>query len=724
MENLELWVGVEPTVSRVGDETLDQLALSGFDRRLEDIDRLASVGARAVRFPLLWERTAPDGPEHADWRWADERLARLAGHGVTPIVGLVHHGSGPRGTHLLDPAFAEGVRAYARAVAERYPHVDAYTPVNEPLTTARFSALYGHWYPHARDERSLWRALLHQMRATVLAMGEIRKVNPAARLIQTEDLGFVHSTPALRDQAGFENERRWLSLDLLMGRVDEHHPLWDHLRRVMGATEAELRPFAEHPCPPDLVGLNVYVTSERFLDERLHRYPPHTHGGNGRARYADVEAVRVLGEGIGGPGARLREAHDRYGLPLAITEVHLGCTREEQLRWLHETWQAAQDARREGADVRAVTAWAALGAFEWNSLLTRRSGHYESGLWDVRAPEPRPTALLGLARDLAAGRPPAHPVLGGPGWWHRAERLTFPPHGPVHADPPAGRPLLITGATGMFGQALARACEGRGLPHLSLSCRDLDPADSASVERTLKDHHPWAVVDAAGVVRMDAAEHDPRIPHENVPGPQVLARACAKEDVRLLTFSSDLVFGAREGVRLPFLESDAPGPLNASGRARLAAEEGVLARLPGALVVRTGALFGPWDPQNFAAHVRRELQAGRRVRAARDRVVSLTFVPDLAHAVLDLLIDGETGIWHLAHAAAVTWADFARQVARVSGLDPDGVEGVDAATLPLPASLPSALASERGWPLPSLSSALERWSAQVENLERELTAAD
>jgi dTDP-4-dehydrorhamnose reductase len=84
--------------------------------------------------------------------------------------------------------------AFARAVAERYPWVEDYTPVNEPLTTARFCGLYGHWYPHARDVRLFARALLNQCRAVALAMRAIRLVNPRARLVQTEDLGRVHST--------------------------------------------------------------------------------------------------------------------------------------------------------------------------------------------------------------------------------------------------------------------------------------------------------------------------------------------------------------------------------------------------------------------------------------------------------------------------------------------------------------------------------------------------
>ena len=192
---LELWGGIECTVARVGDGYLDQIRRSGHEGRPEDLDLIAGLGLRAIRYPVLWERVAPHGLEAADWSWTDERLGRLRELGIRPIVGLVHHGSGPRSTSLVDPSFAEGLAAFARAVAERYPWVEDYTPVNEPLTTARFSGLYGHWYPHGRDDSTFARAMLTECRAVVLAMRAIREVNPAARLVQTEDLGKVVQHP-------------------------------------------------------------------------------------------------------------------------------------------------------------------------------------------------------------------------------------------------------------------------------------------------------------------------------------------------------------------------------------------------------------------------------------------------------------------------------------------------------------------------------------------------
>ena len=707
----ELWAGVECTVNRVGELYLDQLERGGHARRVEDLELLAWLGARAARYPVLWERTAPGASDEIDWAWPDERLRRLRELDIKPIVGLVHHGSGPRHTSLDDPGFPEKLAAYARAVAERYPWVEDYTPVNEPLTTARFSGLYGLWYPHGRDGRAFARALLNQLRGVVLAMREVRAVNSSARLVQTEDLGKCFSTARLRHQAEFENERRWLTFDLLAGRVTRAHPMWDYLRWV-GLGEREIVWFAENPCPPSVVGVNYYVTSERYLDHRIGLYPAHTHGGNGREAYADVEAVRVRAEGLAGARAALSEAWERYRLPLAVTEVHLGCTRDEQMRWMSEVWSDACALAEGGVDVRAVTAWAVLGSFDWDSLVTRDAGRYEPGAFDVRSTPPRPTATAHLIRDLAGGKEHEHPALAAPGWWRRLGRLTY-----AHAKRPArgaqaegrGPLLLITGATGTLGAALARVAESRALPHRLLSRREMDIADPESVEKVLEGAGAWALVNAAGYVRVDDAERERgSCFRENALGPAVLAAACARHGVKLVTFSSDLVFGGRDKAE-PYVESDEVSPLNVYGRSKAEAERLVLGVLPSALVVRTSAFFGPWDEYNFVHAALCALERGEEFVAAEDSYVTPTYVPALAHACLDLLIDGESGVWHLANGGAVTWADLARRAARLAGLDESLVKGLPARALDLAAPRPSysALGSERGALLCALDEALE-----------------
>lgn len=713
----ELWAGVECTVNRVGDAYYDQLEQNGHARRGEDLELFAALGARAVRYPVLWERTAPDGLDAADWSWADARLARLRELHLRPVVGLVHHGSGPRDTNLLDERFADKLSLYARAVAERYPWVEDYTPVNEPLTTARFSCLYGHWYPHARDALSFARALLNQCRGVALSMRAVREVNPAARLVQTEDLGKTYGTRLLGYQAEFENERRWLTWDLLAGRVVRGHAMWDFLK-WLGVGEREVEWFAENPCPPDIIGVNHYVTSERFLDERLARYPAHTHGGNGQHVYADVEAVRARADGVAGARVLLREAWERYGLPLAITEAHLGCTREEQMRWFKEVWDGACELRREEVDVRAVTAWSMLGSFDWDSLLTRAAGRYESGVFDLRrAPAPRPTALARMMKELSEGREYDHPVLDSPGWWRRLERL-LPSAAPNVTGARAsrrvgvkgGRPILITGGAGALGRALARACERRGLAYVRQTRAETDIADAASVAEALARAEPWAVVNAAGYARIDEAEREHEACHrENAQGPATLAAACTERGLPLVTFSSEAVFDGAK--RAPYVEGDSPAPLNVYGRSKAEAEARVLDACPAALVVRTSCLFGPWDEESFLAATLRALEEESEWVAADDAVVSPTYLPDLADACLDLLIDGERGVWHLANAGALTWADFARLAAERGGYSPSLVRARPLAALSLAAPRPSyaALGSERGQLLPPLEDALGRY---------------
>ena len=272
------------------------------------------------------------------------------------------------------------------------------------------------------------------------------------------------------------------------------HPLWSYLARA--GLRRELEELASDPCPPDIVGLDYYPPSERFLDDRLERYPARTHTSNGRDRYADLDAVRVLADGPTGFERLALEAWRRYRLPLAATEVHLGCTREEQLRWLKEIWDAALRLRARGADVRAVTAWALLGSYDWDSLLTRRRGHYEPGAFDVRGQQPRATAVARMVRDLAtrgrcrasrAGRARLVAPEGSPGLASGRH-----PTGQVLRARPwrlrerEARPLLITGGSGRLGRAVVRSCIARGLPYQAPSRGELDITDPRAVAAAME----------------------------------------------------------------------------------------------------------------------------------------------------------------------------------------------------------------------------------------------
>jgi dTDP-4-dehydrorhamnose reductase len=717
MRELELWGGHECTVNRIGERYFDQTLRTGHHDRSSDLERFAGLGLKALRYPVIWERTAPDQLERSDFSWSDARISRILELGVRPIIGLVHHGSGPRYTNLIDDGFVKGLAAHARNAAERYSQVRDWTPINEPLTTARFSCLYGHWYPHQQNEHLFWLALLNQIDAIRLAMREIRAVRPDARLIQTEDLGRTYATRPVARQADFENGRRWLTWDLLSGRVTRDHLFWERIAKFQ--LQGRLAAIADDPCPPDIVGVNHYLTSERFLDHRLDRYPPERHGGNQQLAYADVEAIRVLSPGPHGLEGVLSEAWDRYRAPLAVTECHNGCTREEQLRWVVDAWDAALRLRQRGVAVEAVTAWALLGAYDWNSLLTREAGYYEPGAFDIRGGTPRPTALAGTLQALANPSREMHPASAGPGWWRRDVRLEFLPvlHSFETSEPmrswrsprSSQRPLLITGATGTLGKALARGCRWRGLDYV-LTDRSILPLDNERrIEEVLDALQPWAVINAAGWVRVDEAELRSDACHAaNADGAVRLARAAQTRDIAFVGFSSDLVFDGAAG--RPYVESDPCSPLGAYGHSKAKAETEILNLGAPALMIRTAAFFSPFDPHNFAMHVHRSLAVDEDVHASCDCVVSPTFVPDLVNATLDLLIDGETGLWHLASPGAVTWEEFARMIARASGFSDHRVRPADAQTLGWVAPRPSfaALSSERAIILPPLGDALAR----------------
>ena len=132
------------------------------------------------------------------------------------------------------------------------------------------------------------------------------------------------------------------------------------------------------------------------------------------------------------------------------------------------------------------------------------------------------------------------------------------------------------------------------------------------------------------------------------------------------------------------------------------AEARVLAADPGALIIRTSAFFGPWDRHNFAFRLIERLKRGEHIDDVSDRaIISPTYVPDLVHATLDLLLDRETGIRHLANAGEVSWHDLARSLAERTGHDPRRIVAI-----PVPASNTS-LSSAHGLALRPLEIALD-----------------
>jgi dTDP-4-dehydrorhamnose reductase len=413
VREFEVWASPEPTIARTGaSRYVDQLALTGHDRRDGDVALLAELGVGASRTPVLWERAAPRSPLEIDLAWAARRLGLLSDAGVEPIVTLLHHGSGPRYTDLLDPAFPALFADYAETVAGAFPWVRRWTPINEPLTTARFSTLYGVWYPNLRDDRAFGRALVHQTFAQQEAMARIRAVVPEAEFVLTEDLQrFSAGDDAVRGYVDFLRDRMYLSVELVAGRVDAAHPLAGFLVERCGVLPAELAALRAGATPPDLVAFNHYPHSERYLFT------------DGDGTIGDVPAVYVAGEDPPRAAALLWGAAERLNLPLALGEVHVRGTADERVRWLAQHVDDVRALRDASVDVRAIGVWAAFGMRDWHSLLRDDAGVTEDGAFAfTRENEiPKRTLLADAICELVrTGRVSSG---AGPGWWERDDRL-------------------------------------------------------------------------------------------------------------------------------------------------------------------------------------------------------------------------------------------------------------------------------------------------------------
>ena len=438
--------GIDGTACIIHGQMRDEFADSGHYERPDDLQKInEELSIDALRYAFPWEKIAPNGIENADWSWPDKQVPKLKSLFKTPIFGMCHHGSGPEYARIDQPNFPEEFATYAQVFAERYfqpetpdgEHQEVYVlPVNEPLTTARLTCLYAKWEPHKTDDRSYITALLNQCKATVLAMQEIRKVNKNAKLVTTEDFGSVScpedAPEELKAQAAFDNDRRWWSNDLLMGIFNENHTLWKYAEEV-GFSQEELQEyqafFLHSDVRPDIIGVDYYVTSDRWLDHRLQFFPGKLHGGNGRVNYVDTEAARVS-HGIRGIEHVLEAVWNRYHVPLWVTESHLGCKDvSEQMKWFDQSLKGAEHAAENGVDISMVIAWALNGLNGWDKLKEETPGKHEPGAYTT-VPEHTLTRYGEFIAARAKGEEGYFPELqeyDGLGWWEREDGILYRP---------------------------------------------------------------------------------------------------------------------------------------------------------------------------------------------------------------------------------------------------------------------------------------------------------
>ena len=244
---------------------------------------------------------------------------------------------------------------------------------------------------------------------------------------------------------------------------------------------------------------------------------------------------------------------------------------------------------------------------------------------------------------------------------------------------------IITGANGMLGQDLQQVLAGR--PVTALGRNELDVTDADAVLDAIAGHS--VVINCAAYTRVDDAEgHEDAAFAVNASGAGNVARASAVHGARLVQLSTDYVFDGT--ATTPYPEDAERHPMSAYGRTKAEGERLALELNPGATyILRTAWLYGAHGP-NFARTMVRLAREHGTVNVVSDQRGQPTWTMDVAHQLLAML-DRElpAGVYHATSSGTASWFDFAREVFRLSGFDPDSVKPISSSQFQRPAPRPA-----------------------------------
>lgn len=207
--------------------------------------------------------------------------------------------------------------------------------------------------------------------------------------------------------------------------------------------------------------------------------------------------------------------------------------------------------------------------------------------------------------------------------------------------------ILVTGRGGQLATGLEAALPTQGFEAILVGQPEFEFDWPDTVVAAFAAARPDAVVNCAAWTAVDAAEDDEAAAFRaNAQGPALLARLCEAARVPLVQVSTDYVFDGLQGA--PYTEADAPNPLGAYGRTKLAGEWAALAGAERVAIIRTAWVFSPIG-RNF---VRTMLAAGAarpELKVVADQIGNPTAAPDLADAIGAVLARLRDGGWQAAH---------------------------------------------------------------------------
>lgn len=286
--------------------------------------------------------------------------------------------------------------------------------------------------------------------------------------------------------------------------------------------------------------------------------------------------------------------------------------------------------------------------------------------------------------------------------------------------------ILLIGKTGQLGGSILAEQTSHRIYAPGRS--ELDIESRQSYERVIAEFRPDVVINTAAFHNVPQCEVEPLQAFAvNCQAVRDLAAICKKMDIRLVTFSTDYVFGGEQ--RIPYREDDRTGPLQMYGISRLSGELAALATAPQhAVVIRTCGLYGLSGATskggNFVDKRVSDAQTNSELEMGCDQVVSPTYTGDLAQAVLKLIEHPllVPGIYHLVNEGECTWFEFTQAIYEIMNLkvkvlpvDRGGMSGE--MRRPLYSALANTKAHALGIMLPHWRNALERYLRQKYNFQ-------
>jgi dTDP-4-dehydrorhamnose reductase len=228
--------------------------------------------------------------------------------------------------------------------------------------------------------------------------------------------------------------------------------------------------------------------------------------------------------------------------------------------------------------------------------------------------------------------------------------------------------LLILGAQGQVGRAVAKQARRSGVKHEALGRAECDVTDRPAVEYAVGRNS--VVVNCAAYTAVDRAEAEPAAAHRiNAVGAGTVAAACAAAGVPLVHLSTDYVFSGESD--RPVREDDPPRPLSVYGQSKLDGEIAVRHALERHIILRTSWVFSAHG-ENFVKTILRLASTQAELRIVDDQIGGPTAADDIAAAALRIVdVAARSGFagwgtYHFSGAPPVSWCAFARAIAPLS----------------------------------------------------------